>query len=160
MVFFEYAMLRFEGSCLPDPGHGGAGYRLEQDEDQFNLIITGQHYIGPDCTYMVAAYFGLINGLNRLRDSNHRIGHLAIESSSSRLMEQIKKKQQPKSRRFQNLHQRVSILIRQCKERRKFDSVSFVRIDRSLNEEAGVLANNAVIEKTTLSKDHWLNCHE
>ena len=157
MVFFEHAILRFEGSCLPDPGHGGAGYRLELDEDQFNLIITGQYYVGPDCLYIVAAYFGLMNGLKNLRDSEHRIGHLTIESSSLQVIQQMKKKQPIKSLRLQKPHERTSTLIRQCKERRKFDSVSFEHIDRSDNEEAAVLATNAVIEKTTWSKDHWLN---
>ena len=81
MVYFARATLRFDGACQPNPGTGGCGWIIFNDNNG-NAILEGQRYMGNDCTNNVAEYFGLVEALKHLRDSSHHVGCLTIEGDS------------------------------------------------------------------------------
>jgi ribonuclease HI len=146
MVYFANATLRFDGSCQPNPGAGGGGYVIFNDNNM-NTIIEGRYYVGDDCTNNVAEYFGLIAGLKRLRSSPHNIGHLSIEGDSQLVINHLNYRNNVNSNRLRPLVFEVRNLIRSC-EGRDFNSHSFAHIDRSMNERADGLARDAVLSLT------------
>lgn len=119
MVYFARATLRFDGACRPNPGEGGAGYVIFNNNNG-NTIIEGQHYVGDDCTNNVAEYFGLIEGLKRLRDSPHRVGHLSIQGDSELVINQVTGSYHVNSPRLRPLHSRVRDLLHACQGRVRF----------------------------------------
>lgn len=153
MVNFSRGTLQFDGACIPNPGEGGGGYVLYNDNNM-NIIIKGQYYVGDDCTNNVAEYFGLIAGLKRLRESPHHIRHLTIEGDSELVINQLNGTYMVGSPRLRPLHGRAMQLINSCRGR-EFDSVSFSHIYRSENEDADRLAREAVHEERNWSYDGY-----
>ncbi len=141
MVRFDYATLKFDGSCRPNPGEGGSGYIFEERYVNQNFL-EGQYYVGHDATNNVAEYFGLIAGLRHLADSNFRIGHLYIEGDSKLVIKQLNGNYTVTSRRMRKLH-RMALQAIERGDGRDFDSYSFKWIDRGSNIEADRLANRA-----------------
>ena len=155
MTYFDRATLRFDGSCAPNPGEGGSGYIIFDHENQDDLILQGQYYIGKKCTNNVAEYFGLIAGLKRLQDSPHQIGHLTIQGDSELAINQLKGTYETKSRRLKPLLRRAQKLLRDLRESGTIKSSSYEHIDRRRNVDADRLANEARSEETNWSKDHY-----
>ena len=153
MVYFARATLRFDGACQPNPGEGGSGFVIFNDNN-YNTILEGQHYVGYDCTNNVAEYFGLIEGLKRLRDSPHRVGHLTIEGDSELVINQLAGTYSVHSNRLRPLLQRARQLLSAC-EGREFDSYHFEHIDREDNERADELARDAINEEQDWSTDNY-----
>ena len=153
MVYFARVTLRFDGACQPNPGQGGAGWEISNDNNG-NTILEGQYYIGDDCTNNVAEYFGLIQGLKHLRESSHRVGHLSIEGDSELVINQLKGNYSVHSSRLRPLLQRARQLLNSC-QNREFDSYGFQHIDRGYNERADELARDAVYEEQDWKKDHY-----
>lgn len=153
MVYFARATLRFDGACQPNPGEGGCGWEISNDNNG-NTILEGLHYVGDDCTNNVAEYFGLIQGLKHLRDSPHRIGHLSIEGDSELVINQLNGTYSVHSNRLRPLLTRVRQLLDSC-EGRVFDSYDVAHIDRDYNERADELARDAVNEEQDWSMDHY-----
>lgn len=153
MVYFARATLRFDGACRPNPGEGGAGFVIFNDNNG-NTIIEGQHYVGDDCTNNVAEYFGLIEGLKRLRDSPHRVGHLSIEGDSELVVNQVNGRYHVSSARLKPLYNRVQDLLHAC-QGREFDSYDCSHIDRGYNYRADELANDAIDDEEDWSKDFY-----
>ncbi|KAL7505691.1 hypothetical protein ACHAXN_003131 [Cyclotella atomus] len=135
MVYFANATLRFDGACQPNPGEGGAGYRIFNNKNG-NTILEGRHYIGYDCTNNVAEYFGLIAALKRLRQSPHHIGHLNIDP------------------RLRPLYNRAKELVFK-RTGREFDSCDFDHVDRGVNWAADSLANDAIQYEDDWSTDYY-----
>ena len=115
MVYFASATLRFDGACQPNPGEGGAGYVIFNNKNG-NTILEGRHYIGYDCTNNVAEYFGLIEGLKRLRQSPHVVGHLNIEGDSQLVINHLQDIYRVHSNRLFPLYRRVKELISKCED--------------------------------------------
>lgn len=153
MVDFARATLRFDGACQPNPGEGGAGYEIFNDNNG-NTIVEGRHYVGYDCTNNVAEYFGLIEGLKRLRDSPHEVGHLSIEGDSELVINQLRGHYRVNSPRLRPLLNRVNQLLSAC-QGREFDSYSVEHIDRSYNSRADQLASDAIQEEEDWSRDYY-----
>lgn len=149
MVYFARATLRFDGACQPNPGEGGAGF-VAFNNNNGNTIVEGQHYVGDDCTNNVAEYFGLIEGLKRLRDSYHTVGHLTIEGDSELVINHMNGTYSVNSHRLRPLYSRAWKLIESCRGR-DFDSYDFCHIDRWTNERADELARQAIYE----GQDWW-----
>lgn len=153
MVYFARATLRFDGACQPNPGEGGAGYVIFNDNNG-NTIVEGQHYVGDDCTNNVAEYFGLIEGLKRLRDSSHDIGHLSIEGDSELVINQLRGFYRVNSPRLRPLVQRARQLLNAC-EGKVFDSYDFSHIGRDYNARADQLAKDAIQDGQDWSEDNY-----
>jgi ribonuclease HI len=151
MVYFNQATLRFDGSCVPNPGEGGSGYVIFDGKVP---IIKGHHYVGKDCTNNVAEYFGLIQGLKELQESPHKIGHLTIEGDSEVVINQMKNIYKVSSRRLKPLRHKARKILERCSGR-EFDSYSFRHINREQNVEADRLANEARNEELRWSKDYY-----
>lgn len=153
MVYFSHATLRFDGSCQPNPGKGGGGYVITNDNNG-RTILKGRHYVGDDCTNNVAEYFGLIAGIKRLRASPHRVGQLKIEGDSQLVIYHLSGSYQVKSNRLRPLFNKVRSMLGAYKGR-EFDSYSFAHIDRSENETANDLARDAVEYAGNWSADFY-----
>lgn len=148
MGHYETATLRFDGACQPNPGEGGSGYVLT--DEYGSRILSGQHYIGDECTSNVAEYFGLIEGLKALRDSGHYVGHLNIEGDSELVIKQLQNHYSVRSNRLRPLHNRAK---HHLKTQTGFGSYSISWIDRCYNDDADSLARDAIREKQSYSSD-------
>lgn len=153
MVYFASATLRFDGACQPNPGEGGAGYEIYNNKNG-KTIIEGRHYIGYDCTNNVAEYFGLIEGLKRLRQSPHSVGHLDIEGDSQLVINQLRGTYRVHSNRLRPLYNRAKQLLSKCKGR-EFQSYDLGHIDRDYNVRADDLANDAIEYEDDWSVDNY-----
>eukprot|EP00956_Cyclotella_meneghiniana_P033894 scaffold100040_cov92-Cyclotella_meneghiniana.AAC.4 len=152
MVYFDRATLRFDGACQPNPGEGGAGYILTDDETG-NVILEGRYYIGNDCTNNVAEYFGLISGLKALQKSSHTIGRLDIEGDSELVIRQMKDQYGVRSHRLRPLHTKARNILRSSGSVED-QNYYFIHIDRNKNARADSLARQAIQYESHWSEDY------
>ena len=156
MVYFAEATLRFDGNCRSNPGVGGSGWELVNDRNS-NQILRGQYFVGPNCTNNVAEYKGLIESFKQLRDSNHTVGHLTIEGDSQLVINQMRGDYSVKSPRLRPLHNQAKQLIEKLYAKDLVHTYAFWHIDRSENQQADKLANDAIDDEYNWSSDYYFN---
>ena len=150
MVHFTEATLRFDGACQPNPGEGGAGYILINDNGG-GVILEGRHYVGHDCTNNVAEYKGLIEGLKALKKSGHTVGQLDIEGDSELVIKQMKRIYRARNMGLRKLHCIAYRII----QSNRFDDYRFVHISRDRNAKADTLAREAIQHGSNWSENYY-----
>ena len=124
-----------DGACRGNPGQGGAGAVLVDETGE--IVATVRHSLGH-CTNNIAEYKALIFGLEEALKK--RYGQLNIFLDSELLVNQIKGSYKVKNENLKTLMSEVRKLLSY------FDSYKVEHIDRSLNQMADKLANEAIDE--------------
>ena len=153
MVHFSRATLRFDGACQPNPGEGGAGYILTNDNNG-RVILQGRFYVGNDCTNNVAEYFGLVKGLIALSYSNHTVEQLDIEGDSELVIRQMKDNYRVNSRRLRPLKNKAKKLLDEDLSE-DVNVYCFRHISRDTNARADTLAREAIQNGKNWYQDNY-----
>ncbi len=124
-----------DGACRGNPGQGGAGAVLVNETGE--IIATVRHSLGY-CTNNIAEYKALIFGLEEALKKRCR--QLNIFLDSELLVNQIKGSYKVKNENLKTLMSEVRKLLL------RFDGYKVEHIDRSLNQMADKLANEAIDE--------------
>lgn len=151
MVYIARATLRFDGSAIPNPGKGGAGYIITDDSDG-EVIIEGRYCVSGDCTNNVAEYFGLCEGLSKLISSDHTVGKLDIEGDSELVINQMKGVYKVRKPRLYKLYQRAKNLVNR---RNRIYDYEFIHISRNRNARADALAREAIEMQSDWDEDYY-----
>jgi len=125
-----------DGACRGNPGQGGAGAVL-MDENG-NIVATAKYSLGL-CTNNIAEYKALILGMDEALKRQCR--HLHIFLDSELLVNQINGTYKIKNENLKVLMRDVRKLLSY------FDSYTVEHIDRSRNNIADRLANEAIDEE-------------
>jgi len=124
-----------DGACRGNPGQGGAGAVLIDEEG--NVFATRKTSLGL-CTNNIAEYKALILGLEEALKRKCR--RLNIFLDSELLVNQI-------NGQYQVKNEKLKILMRDVRKLLSYlDSFTVSHIDRSLNHLADTLANEAIDE--------------
>jgi len=153
MVKFKSVTLRFDGSCQPNPGKGGGGYVIMNDDDE-SIIMEGYFPVRPDCTNNVAEYFGLFKGLKALKNSKHTAEHLNIEGDSDLVIKQMRKEYKVRKNRIFRIMKMSESMVSKLTRGDYYNNHSFRHIERKSNAEADALARKAVE-----ADEPWINDH-
>lgn len=137
----SYSILYSDGACRGNPGQGGAGAVLIDEKG--NVFATVKKSLGL-CTNNIAEYKALILGLEEALTRKCR--SLQIFLDSELLVNQITGKYKVKNENLKVLMVDVKKLLS------FFDSYTVRHIDRSQNQMADCLANEAIDEAHQISK--------
>lgn len=123
-----------DGACRGNPGLGGIGVAIYQNESDCPLMEIGD-FIGK-CTNNEAEYMSLIRALKEL----HALGakKAIIYSDSQLLVKQMAGKYKVKSENLLPLYTKATRLAQ------KFAVIKFVDIKREKNKLADQLANRGI----------------
>lgn len=124
-----------DGACRGNPGIGGAGAVIADDED--NILWEGKEYLGH-CTNNIAEYKALILGLKGARSNGFM--HLDVYLDSELLANQINGSYKVKNENLKSLMREVRGLL-SC-----FATVNVRHVLRCHNAQADKLANQAIDE--------------
>ncbi len=124
-----------DGACRGNPGQGGAGAVLLDEEG--NVLAAVKNYLGL-CTNNIAEYRALILGLEEALKIKCRRLHIYLDSEL--LTNQINGSYKVKNENLKALMRDVRKLLSY------FDSYTVEHIDRSQNHLADRLANEAIDE--------------
>mmetsp|Transcript_8479 Transcript_8479/g.15521 ORF Transcript_8479/g.15521 Transcript_8479/m.15521 type:complete len:149 (-) Transcript_8479:239-685(-) len=138
MTYYDEATLYFDGACKSNPdGEAGCGWVLLDIWNE--KIAEGRKYLGSSgYTNNVAEYFGLLEGLKFLRDSDIEVEHLVIRGDSELIINQIDGSYRVKSRRLRPLKSRAMRLLG------AFNNYEVECVDRDNNSDADKMANHAI----------------
>ena len=125
-----------DGACRGNPGVGGAGAVITDDQD--NVLWEGKEYLGQ-CTNNIAEYRALILGLKGALSQGFR--SLDVYMDSELLAKQINGSYRVKNEHLKVLMQEVRSLLE------SFESVHVHHVPRSRNSHADQLANLAIDER-------------
>ncbi len=126
-----------DGACRGNPGYGGAGAVLVDEEG--NTIASVKKSLGI-CTNNIAEYSALILGLEEALKKQCRRLHIFLDSEL--LVKQINGSYRVKSAHLKMLMQDVKKLLS------SFDGYTIEHIARSYNQDADRLANEAIDESS------------
>lgn len=126
-----------DGACRGNPGYGGAGAVLADEEG--NTVASVKKSLGI-CTNNIAEYSALILGLEEALKKQCRRLHIFLDSEL--LVKQINGSYRVKSAHLKMLMQDVKKLLS------SFDGYTIEHIARSYNQEADRLANEAIDESS------------
>lgn len=128
----EY-LLRFDGCSKGNPGLGGSGAVIYQNEKE---IWSGSKLVGYNETNNYAEYMGLIMGLQKATELN--IKNLHVEGDSMLVIKQMTGKNKVNSPNLIELH-KLAIKLKS-----NFDNITFEHIYRVNNSRADELCNEAI----------------
>lgn len=132
MAEFHYK-LYFDGKAEPNPGKGGAGAVL-YDNNGKTLFEKGRYF--EFCTNNQAEYAGLIIGLEMAKENGIR--NLHIYGDSLLIINQVTKKWKIKNEELEKLCNYVFTLLH------NFDNISFEHVLRNKNKHADAITNEVV----------------
>jgi ribonuclease HI len=124
-----------DGACRGNPGQGGAGAVLIDEEG--NIFATQKTALGV-CTNNIAEYKALILGLEEALKRKCRCLHIFLDSEL--LVNQINGQYKVKNENLRGLMREVKKLLSYL------DSFTVRHIERSQNHIADKLANDAIDE--------------
>jgi ribonuclease HI/probable phosphoglycerate mutase len=124
-----------DGACRGNPGYGGAGAVLVDEEG--NTVATASKFLGL-CTNNIAEYSALILGLEEALKRRCRRLHVFLDSEL--LVKQINGAYRVKSNHLKVLMQDVKRLLS------SFDEYTVEHVGRTFNQVADRLANEAIDE--------------
>jgi ribonuclease HI len=124
-----------DGACRGNPGYGGAGAVLVDEEG--NTVATVRKFLGL-CTNNIAEYSALILGLEEALKRRYRQLHIFLDSEL--IVKQINGSYRVKSSHLKVLMQDVRRLLS------SFDGYTVEHVGRSYNQIADRLANEAIDE--------------
>lgn len=119
-VVAETWLLRFDGACPGNPGHGGAGAVLMDPSGA--TTWTCAQYLSARETNNTAEYFGLLAGLESAL--LHGVTRLRVEGDSKLVLSQVRGTFACRSRSLRALRNRAQALVR------RFMQCKLVHIDR------------------------------
>jgi ribonuclease HI/probable phosphoglycerate mutase len=126
-----------DGACRGNPGYGGAGAVLVDEEG--NTVASVKKALGI-CTNNIAEYSALILGLEEALKKQCRRLHIFLDSEL--LVRQINGSYRVKSAHLKMLMQNVQRLLK------SFDEYTVEHVARSYNRAADRLANEAIDESS------------
>ena len=151
MVHYSSMTLRFDGACQPNPGKGGGGYVISNDDENEKIIIEGYFPVRGKCTNNVAEYFGLYKGLNALKKSGHTVEQLNIQGDSELVINQMTGDYQVKQNRLKKIKMMTKARLYKGNYHKNHN---FRHIERELNSAADELARRAVDKDEPWTKDY------
>lgn len=122
-----------DGACRGNPGMGGAGAVITDEED--HILWEGKEYLGH-CTNNIAEYKALILGLKGAKA--HGYNNLEVYLDSELLANQINGSYKVKNENLKILMQEVRGLLS------SFESVQVKHVLRCHNAQADKMANLAI----------------
>jgi ribonuclease HI len=132
-------LLHADGASLGNPGPGGAGAVIYDDQGRLAAEIS--HSLGPAVTNNEAEYQALLLGLDRLRALGAR--KIRIRLDSELIVRQVKGDYQVKSPRLAGLFRQAMDLMA------GFEICDIAHVRRELNREADALAGRAAASGRT-----------
>lgn len=128
--------LYFDGACRGNPGTGGYGAVLYDENNE--IIDTCYSRLLHTCTNNQAEYAGLLNGLRMVVRNN--IDSVNVYGDSKLIVEQLNGRWKVKS-------DALRVYYDACKEViSNMDIITFTHVKRNLNKYADMLANRALDE--------------
>ncbi|MDR1043515.1 MAG: ribonuclease HI family protein [Candidatus Adiutrix sp.] len=128
-----YWLLHADGASLGNPGPGGAGAVLYDDQGRVRAEIS--LYLGPRVTNNEAEYQGLLAGLKRALELG--VTHLKIRMDSELAVRQVLGVYKVKNARLAVFFKEVTASLA------KFGRYEIAHVRRELNREADALASRA-----------------
>jgi len=138
-VFCKKAILFFDGCSKGNPGMGGSGFVL-YEEDGTTEIAVGSHFVGDYVTNNVAEYHGLVSGLKEA--AKQSIEDLLVKGDSLLIIQHMRKEFQIRS---SNL---LPFYLEAAEAAKEFTRIEYKHIYRAENKRADALSNEGIpIEK-------------
>jgi ribonuclease HI len=134
-VIDGFWLLHADGASLGNPGHGGAGAVIYDDQGRVAAEIAQP--LGPAVTNNEAEYQALLLGLERLRALGAR--KIRVRLDSELAVRQIKGDYRVKSPRLAGLFRQVMDLLA------GFEAYDIAHVRRELNRAADALAGRAAV---------------
>lgn len=125
--------LYFDGCCKNNPGKGGAGAVLYENDVE---IWCSSVYLGDRVTNNIAEYNGLLIGLNAAIEKG--ITELIVKGDSQLVIQQVTGKYQVKSEHLKELNTKVKEL------EKKFNKIEYYHVYRKDNARADYLSNQSL----------------
>jgi ribonuclease HI len=132
----DYWLLHADGASLGNPGAGGAGAVIYDDQGRVAAEIA--QFLGPAVTNNEAEYQALLLGLERLRDLGAR--KIRIRLDSELVVRQVRGDYQVKSSRLAGLFRQAMDLLA------GFEIYDISHVRRELNRAADALASRAAAD--------------
>ena len=123
--------LYFDGSSLGNPGKGGAGAVLYEDDKE---IWTMSLYLGENVTNNVAEYKGLLLGIEECVKRD--IKKLSVKGDSLLVINQMKGVYKVKAPHLKELYNNTKEF------EKNFDEITFTHVYRSENTRADYFSTN------------------
>ena len=131
--------LRTDGGARGNPGPGGAGFVLQDDEGA--IVRSGGRFLGA-VTNNQAEYEALVWGLQTALD--HGVARLRVCADSELVVRQMNGVYRVKNAGLRPLFSKAQELLR------RFDSAEIVHVRREMNAAADELANIAMDGRATV----------
>ena len=132
--------LYFDGASKSNPGKGGAGWILMDDEGTSHAY--GYAYMGDGVTNNEAEYMSLIKGLEYITEHVPNAGMIEVLGDSKLVVEHVLGRWKCKATHLRPLLERANDLLK--KLRAKHPKVTLSHIPREQNTLADALSNVAV----------------
>jgi ribonuclease HI len=137
-VFRKKAILFFDGCCKGNPGPGGSGFVL-YEEDGATEIVAAAQFVGDYVTNNVAEYNGLICGLKEAVKQG--VEDLVVKGDSLLIIQQMRKEFQIRSSNLLPFYQEAAAIVKE------FAKIEFKHVYRAENQRADALSNQGVINE-------------
>ena len=125
----------FDGCCKGNPGPGGAGAVLYNNEQE---IWSDCMFVGDKVTNNIAEYTGLLMGL-QFATKQSNIKNLIVKGDSQLVIKQMRGEYKVNSENIKNLYKKA-------KEYEKmFESVQYLHVYRKDNKRADELSNKGLL---------------
>lgn len=149
MTYVERAILYFDGASRNNPhGPAGCGFTIVEMDDNGadgRVIWDGYEYLGYNISNNQAEYYGLIKGLEYVRDELN-LNCLYIRGDSEIVINQLNGVYQVRSERLIGLYNDTNQLLHNLNDYR------LKHVSRSMNSRSDYLANKAIDEE---DDDFW-----